>query len=279
MGDWIRHAIWWQVYPLGFVGAFPSAQPPGPRAAPAAPADRLARSRHRPRRLGDRARPGLRLPHPWLRHHRPLPHRPQTGDDGDFDRRWSTRPTGAGFGCCSTGCSTTSAPTSPHRDAVDRRDPEAASWFRGRPGASTPSRATAISSRSTTRNPAVVDYTVGVMSHWLKRAPTAGASTPPTRCPNRSGPRRFRGFAPTTPKRGSSPRSSTATTALFVDASGVDSVTQYELWKAVWSSLNDGNFHELDWASSGTTPFRTPSPPDLRRQPRRHPHRQQAGTF
>ncbi|HET9564721.1 MAG TPA: alpha-amylase family glycosyl hydrolase, partial [Mycobacterium sp.] len=29
---------------------------------------------------------------------------------------------------------------------------------------------------------------------------------------------------------------------------GVDSVTQYELWKAIWSSLNDGNFHELDWA-------------------------------
>ncbi len=27
-----------------------------------------------------------------------------------------------------------------------------------------------------------------------------------------------------------------------------DSVTQYELWKAIWSSLNDGNFHELDYA-------------------------------
>jgi cyclomaltodextrinase len=27
-----------------------------------------------------------------------------------------------------------------------------------------------------------------------------------------------------------------------------NSVTQYELWKAIWSSLNDGNFHELDWA-------------------------------
>ena len=28
---------------------------------------------------------------------------------------------------------------------------------------------------------------------------------------------------------------------------GFDSVTQYELWKSIWSSLNDGNFHELDW--------------------------------
>ncbi len=34
----------------------------------------------------------------------------------------------------------------------------------------------------------------------------------------------------------------------FVAESGVDSVTQYELWKAVWSSLNDVNFHELTWS-------------------------------
>jgi glycosidase len=34
----------------------------------------------------------------------------------------------------------------------------------------------------------------------------------------------------------------------FVSKSGVDSVTQYELWKATWSSLNDCNFYELAWA-------------------------------
>ena len=28
----------------------------------------------------------------------------------------------------------------------------------------------------------------------------------------------------------------------------LDSVTQYELWKAVWSALNAGNFFELSWA-------------------------------
>lgn len=33
----------------------------------------------------------------------------------------------------------------------------------------------------------------------------------------------------------------------FVAASGVDSVTQYELWKAIWSSLKDANMFELDW--------------------------------
>ena len=34
----------------------------------------------------------------------------------------------------------------------------------------------------------------------------------------------------------------------FVARSGVDSVTQYELWKAIWSSIKDQNFFELDWA-------------------------------
>ena len=34
----------------------------------------------------------------------------------------------------------------------------------------------------------------------------------------------------------------------FVTASGVDSVTQYELWKAIWSSIAERNLFELDWA-------------------------------
>lgn len=33
----------------------------------------------------------------------------------------------------------------------------------------------------------------------------------------------------------------------FVTESGVDSVTQYELWKATWSSIVDHNWHELVW--------------------------------
>jgi cyclomaltodextrinase len=36
--------------------------------------------------------------------------------------------------------------------------------------------------------------------------------------------------------------------AEIVERSGVDAVTQYELWKAVWSSLADRNLHELAWA-------------------------------
>jgi glycosidase len=36
--------------------------------------------------------------------------------------------------------------------------------------------------------------------------------------------------------------------ARFVAESAVDTVTQYELWKAIWSSLESSNFWELDWA-------------------------------
>src|SRR3954451_20398563 len=38
--------------------------------------------------------------------------------------------------------------------------------------------------------------------------------------------------------------------ARYVADSGIDSVTQYELWKAVWSSLNDRNLFELAHALS-----------------------------
>ncbi len=34
----------------------------------------------------------------------------------------------------------------------------------------------------------------------------------------------------------------------IVEESGLDSVTQYELWKAIWSSINDANFYELAWS-------------------------------
>jgi cyclomaltodextrinase / maltogenic alpha-amylase / neopullulanase len=46
-----------------------------------------------------------------------------------------------------------------------------------------------------------------------------------------------------------------------VREAGFDSVTQYELWKAIWSSLNDGNFHELNWALRRHNDFVESFPP------------------
>jgi len=36
--------------------------------------------------------------------------------------------------------------------------------------------------------------------------------------------------------------------ASFVHETGINAVTQYELWKAIWSALTDRNFFELAWA-------------------------------
>ncbi len=98
-------------------------------------------------------------------------------------------------------------------------------------------------------NPEVVDYVVDVMCHWLGRGADGWRLDAAYAVPDRvlgagaaAGPR----AVSATP--GSSARSSTATTRPGCTTSGFDSVTQYELWKAIWSSLNDGNFHELDWA-------------------------------
>ena len=33
----------------------------------------------------------------------------------------------------------------------------------------------------------------------------------------------------------------------FVEESGLHSITQYELYQAIWSSLNDANLFELAW--------------------------------
>ncbi len=41
----------------------------------------------------------------------------------------------------------------------------------------------------------------------------------------------------------------------FVAAAGVDSVTQYELWKAIWSSIASSNMHELAWSLSRHNTF------------------------
>ena len=78
--------------------------------------------------------------------------------------------------------------------------------------------------------------------------PTAGASTPPTPSPTDSGRRCCRGCGSEYADAWVVGEVIHGDYPATVHAAGFDSVTQYELWKAIWSSLNDGNFHELDHA-------------------------------
>jgi cyclomaltodextrinase len=47
----------------------------------------------------------------------------------------------------------------------------------------------------------------------------------------------------------------------FVAASGLDSTTQYELYKATWSALNDANLFELRWSLERHAAFAASFPP------------------
>ena len=71
---------------------------------------------------------------------------------------------------------------------------------------------------------------------------------PPTPCPTGSGPRCCPAFAQQFGDAWFVGEVIHGDYSAHVREAGFDSVTQYELWKAIWSSLNDGNFHELDWA-------------------------------
>jgi len=246
--DWVRHAIWWHVYPLGFVGAFPADNPP-------------TSAEHRLTRIVD-----------WLDHAVELGASgialgpvfasrthgydttdhyridPRLGDDADFDRlvdearRRGLRVLLDGvFNHVGTDFAR-------YRAAIDSDDSDAANWFVGRPGKFRNFEGHGDLITLNHRNPAVVDYVVDVMSHWLGRGVDgwrldAAYAVPET----------F--WAEVLPRvRHAHPQAWFVAEvihgdyAAFIEGSGVDSVTQYELWKAIWSSLNDSNFHELDWA-------------------------------
>ncbi|MGB2766631.1 MAG: alpha-amylase family glycosyl hydrolase [Propionicimonas sp.] len=96
-------------------------------------------------------------------------------------------------------------------------------------------------------NPSVQDYIVEVMNHWLSRgvdgwrldaayAPGAAAWRPILERVKRDHPEAW--------ILGEVIHGDYSE---FVTTSGVDSVTQYELWHAIWDALADGNFFSLQW--------------------------------
>lgn len=247
--SWVRHAIWWQVYPLGFVGAYPVAQSDEP-AQPDA---------HRLRRLVDWFDHAIELGasgvalgpifasrthgYDTTDHYRIDP---RLGDDTDFDHLVAEADR-RGLRVLLDGVFNHVGADFPrHRAAAD--DDAAARWFRGRPGRFHTFEGHGGLIALNHDNPEVVDYTVDVMSHWLGRGADGWRLDAAYAVPQHFWASVLPRVRQRHPDAWLVGELIHGDYAAVVEAATFDSATQYELWKAIWSSLNDGNFFELDWA-------------------------------
>ena len=257
MPDWIEHALLWQVYPLGFVGA------------EAAAADRPGVAH----RLGhltswldyavELGASGLLLGpifassthgYDTIDYFR-IDHR--LGDEADFDALIEAAHR-KGLRIVLDGVfNHVGREFSGFQRALADPTHAGAVWFRkvqpeDRAAGKEPEYATFEGHHQLVAlnhaEPAVADYVVSVMRHWLERGADGwrldAAYAVPRRFWAEVLPRVRDGF----PEAYIFGEVIHGDYAGFVHETSVDAVTQYELWKAIWSALNDRNFFELAWA-------------------------------
>lgn len=250
--DWVRHAVWWHLYPLGFTGADTT----GRRQQPVRGLAHIAKWLDYAVQLGAS---GIALGPVFAS----ATHGYDTidyyridsrlGDDADFDRLVSQAHE-RGLRVLLDGVFNHVGRDHPAFTDTITGGPRA-DWFRrtsaaqpasednyetfeGHPGLLALNHA----------NPAVADYVSDVMTHWLERGADgwrldAAYSVPPAFWSTVL--HRVRQTHPDAYLVGEVIHGDYA--AIVADT-GMHSVTQYELWKATWSSLNDRNFFELAWA-------------------------------
>ena len=251
MPDWVQDAVWWHVYPLGFVGAEPEATDVVTHRL-----DRLTGWLDYVVELGAN---GLALGpvfaasthgYDTVDHSRIDP---RLGDDADFDAL-VTAAHERGIRVLLDGVFNHVGREHPAFRAVLEQGPDAptASWFRLRwpdgPGAEPEydtfeGHGQLVALDHST--PAVADWVTEVMTHWLDRGADGWRLDAAYAVPTSF-------WATVLPRvRAAHPGAYVVGEVIHGDyarvvtESGMDAVTQYELWKAIWSSLNDGNLHEL----------------------------------
>jgi cyclomaltodextrinase len=258
---WVQDAIWWHVYPLGFVGA-------EARSAPGQPVvHRLAHLVGWLDHVVELGASGLALGPVFAAETHGydttdhLRVDPRLGDDADFDALIAACRE-RGLRILLDGVFNHVGRSHPaFRDVLERGpDAATASWFRlrwpGGKGAWAPGMEPEYDDFEGHHQlvaldhgaPEVVSHVVEVMNHWLDRGADGwrldAAYAVPASFWAQVAPR-VRARHPDAYLMGEVIHGDYAG---FVGSAEVDAVTQYELWKAVWSALNDGNFFELDAA-------------------------------
>ncbi len=246
--DWTSSVIWWHVYPLGFLDA--------ERHAVSTVQHRLPRLLNWLDYVIDLGANGLLLApifassshgYDTLDHYRIDP---RLGDQADFDALVASCRE-RGIRICLDGVfnhlgrnhqlvrrAIAAGPGTPEGDWI-KWSPEGYPWnFEGHPQLV----------ELDLSNPVVAEYVGDVMIHWLDRGADAwrldaayAAGAPAWR------PiiERVRAAHPEVWILGEVIHGPFEE---FVEAAGIDSITQYELWHLTWTALKDRNFFALDWA-------------------------------
>ncbi|HWS57312.1 MAG TPA: alpha-amylase family glycosyl hydrolase [Actinotalea sp.] len=259
MPGWVEHSMWWHVYPLGFVGAEPTAPADG-----AAPVHRLAHLTAWLDHVVGLGLSGLALGpvfasgthgYDTVDHLRVDPRLGTEADlvalvdaaharglrvtlDGVFNH------VGRGFGPFAQVLRL--GPTAPTASWFDLRWPDDAG-----PGTEPDYRdfeghhaLVALDHGE----PAVARHVTDVMTYWLDRGVDGWRLDAAYAVPPEFWTRVLPAVRAAHPDAYVFGEVLHGDYAAVVAATGLDSVTQYELWKAIWSSLNDANFFELAWA-------------------------------
>jgi cyclomaltodextrinase len=96
--------------------------------------------------------------------------------------------------------------------------------------------------------PAVLGYVIEVMSHWLGRGAGGWRLDAAYAVPPGFWAKALPAVRESFPSAWFLGEMIHGDYAAYAEESGLDSITQYEVWKAIWSSLNDRNCYELDHA-------------------------------
>jgi glycosidase len=258
VNDWIEHAVWWQIYPLGFVGAESDA---GACRSIAHRFDRLTAWLDYAVDLGAS---GLLLGPIFASSthgydtidHFQIDRR--LGDDGDFNA-FIDAAHRRGLRVILDGVFNHVGREFPGFQRAIAKGPETpdASWFRltwpeGAGLDQEPDYDSFEGHRQLVAlnhdEPAVAEYVARVMTHWLDRGADGWRLDAAYAVPRPFWKRVLPAVRAHHPQAYIFGEVIHGDYAGFVRDTTVDAVTQYELWKAIWSALNDRNFFELAWA-------------------------------